>query len=223
MTGSSPPPDACRFPFSHCDSWIPAAWPCPWRILNCSANTHERTRLVRLHSGHGAHGGSQRSTRREVRTLPGHIRRTRVTPLSASDTARGAISTDIPECCARVLVIQAARGCYRASEADPGHGSAHLLVPTCGPRFSRPRLQTHGPVASPQSERRSALRGHAAASTDGHLSHDADRFASTRVRRAAAARDVRSAGTASPVPKYISSGVWPRNAECGSTRLCSST
>jgi len=28
---------------------------------------------------------------------------------------------------------------------------------------------------------------------------------------------------ASPVPKYISSGVYPRNAECGSTRLCSST
>jgi hypothetical protein len=87
-------------------------------------------------------------------------------------------------------------------------------------RFSRHRLQTHGPVGSPWSERRSALHGHAAASTDGHLPHDADRFASTRVRRAAAARDVRSAGTASPVPKYISSGVCPRNAEWGSTRLC---
>ena len=41
--------------------------------------------------------------------------------------------------------------------------------------------------------------------------------------RTAAARAVRSAGTASPVPKYISSGVCPRHAECGSTRLCSST
>jgi hypothetical protein len=50
-----------------------------------------------------------------------------------------------------------------------------------------------------------------------------DRLASMRVRRAAAARDVRSAGTASPVPQYLSSGVWPRNAECGRTRLCSST
>ena len=38
--------------------------------------------------------------------------------------------------------------------------------------------------------------------------------------RAAAARDAKSAGIASPVPKYISSGVCPRNAECGSTRLC---
>jgi hypothetical protein len=92
-----------------------------------------------------------------------------------------------------------------------------------GPRFSRLRLQTHGPVGSSWSEGRSALVGHAAASTDGHLSHDAVRLASTCVRRAAAARDIRSAGTASPVPKYISSGVCPRNAECGSTRLCSST
>jgi hypothetical protein len=64
--------------------------------------------------------------------------------------------------------------------------------------------QTRGPVRSRWSERRSALHGHAAASTDGHVSHDADRFASTRLRRAAAAREVRSAGTASPVPKYIS-------------------
>ena len=32
-----------------------------------------------------------------------------------------------------------------------------------------------------------------------------------------ATRAIKSAGTASPVPKYISSGVCPRNAECGST------
>jgi hypothetical protein len=64
---------------------------------------------------------------------------------------------------------------------------------------------------------------HAAALKDGHVSHDADRLASARARRAAAVRDVRSAGTASPVPKYISSGVCPRNAECGSTVLYSWT
>ena len=40
---------------------------------------------------------------------------------------------------------------------------------------------------------------HAAASTDGQVAHDADRLASPRVRRAAAARAVRSVGTASPV------------------------
>jgi len=44
---------------------------------------------------------------------------------------------------------------------------------------------------------------------EGHISHDADRLASTRVWRAAAARDSRSWGTAVPVPKYILSGVCP--------------
>jgi hypothetical protein len=70
---------------------------------------------------------------------------------------------------------------------------------------------------------RSALGDQAAASIEGHVPQAAERLASTRARRAAAARDIRSAGTASPVPKYISSGVCPRNAEWGSTRLCSST
>src|SRR6266446_3993983 len=37
-----------------------------------------------------------------------------------------AISTDILECRARVLVIQAARGRLRERDADPGHGSARL-------------------------------------------------------------------------------------------------
>ena len=59
----------------------------------------------------------------------------------------------------------------------------------------------------PVSERRSGLHGHAAASTDGHVPQAADRLASTRARRAAAARGIMCAGTASPVPKYISSGV----------------
>jgi hypothetical protein len=43
------------------------------------------------------------------------------------------------------------------------------------------------------------------------------------VRRGAATGAISSAGTALPEPKYISSGVWPRNAECGSTWLCSWT
>ena len=59
-----------------------------------------------------------------------------------------------------------------------------------------------------------------AAASFEQVSHEADRLTSPRSRRAAAARAVRSAGAASPVPQYISSGVWPRNAECGSTRLC---
>ena len=78
-------------------------------------------------------------------------------------------------------------------------------------------LETDRFVASTSND------GQAAASTDGHVAHDAERLASPRARRAAAARDAKSAGIASPVPKYISSGVCPRNAECGSTRFCWST
>jgi hypothetical protein len=69
----------------------------------------------------------------------------------------------------------------------------------------------------------SVVRNHAAASMEGHLPQAADRLASTRARRAAAAHAARSAGTASPRAKYISSGVCPRNAECGRTVLCSWT
>ena len=43
--------------------------------------------------------------------------------------------------------------------------------------------------------------GQAAASTDGHVAHDAERLTSTRAWRAAAARDAKAAGIASPVPK----------------------
>ena len=143
-------------------------------------------------------------------------------PTPWTDVADRAISTDILHFPARVLINSGSKGPRTGSHPDPGHGSAHLLVRravTGSPGFASRRT---GPGA-PWSERRSALHGHAAASTDGHVAHDADRLASTRVRRAAAARDLRSAGTASPVPKYISSGVCPQNAECGSTRLCSST
>ena len=132
-------------------------------------------------------------------------------------------STDILHFPVRLPVTQIVSGCYRAATLIR---DAVLPNYSCddGPRSSQLRFQTHGPVGFVcWSEQQSALHGHAAASTDGHVSHDADRLASMRVRRAAAARNVRSAGTASPVPRYISSGVCPRNAEWGSTRLCSST
>jgi hypothetical protein len=113
------------------------------------------------------------------------------------------------------------QGALSKSDADPGHGSARLLVRPRGPLLQGVASRRTGRRV-PVIGRRSAV-DHAAASIDGHVPQAADRFASTRVRRAAAARAVRSAGTASPVPKYISSGVCPRNAECGSTRLCSWT
>ena len=93
----------------------------------------------------------------------------------------------------------------------------------CAIRFSRAIASRLTAARVPVVGRRSAVGDHAAASIEGHVPQAADRLASTRARRAAAARDVRSAGTASPVPKYISSGVCPRNAERGSTRLCSWT
>jgi hypothetical protein len=108
------------------------------------------------------------------------------------------------------------------SAVNPRHGSVRMIV-RFRPGAPDPRLQTHGPAGEPSSEGRSGGGGHVAASSDGHVSQDADRLVLTRARRAAAARDIASAGTLSPVPKYISSGVCPRNAECGRTRLCSST
>jgi len=101
-------------------------------------------------------------------------------------------------------------GAVARNDSDPDTGlsiysrDVRSPVSHASPPDARSR---EGPV--PWPKQRSALHGHAAASTDGHVSHDANRLASARVRRAAAARDRRSADTVSPVPKYISSGVCP--------------
>jgi hypothetical protein len=134
----------------------------------------------------------------------------------------GAISTEFLHFPARVLVIQAARRGYERAALLPDP----ILPVYSGVRAVRfssavasSRTGPRVPVGGP----RSAVGDQAAAWIAEHVPQAADRLASTRARRAAAARDVRSAGTASPVPKYISSGVCPRNAEWGSTRLCSWT
>jgi len=131
--------------------------------------------------------------------------------------ANRAIFTDIVEFRARVLVVSGRTRVY-GFMALPEHGAAVYSITTRAAclRYS---LQARGPAQ--ESGRR--LGDHAAAMMDGHVPQAADRLASTRARRAAAARAVRSAGTASPRPKYISSGVCPRNAECGTTVLCSWT
>ena len=114
-------------------------------------------------------------------------------------------------------------------QQEPTDEAATLISDIVRPVYSgRPRCPILAAVASRRtrsapSEGGLARSGQAAASLDGHVSQNADRFASRRDRRAAFARDARSAGTASPVPRYISSGVCPRNAECGSTQLCSWT
>jgi hypothetical protein len=51
------------------------------------------------------------------------------------------------------------------------------------------------------------------------FSHDSDRLALRRASSAADLADASSAGTCSPVLKYISSGVCPRKAECGTCVL----
>jgi len=112
-----------------------------------------------------------------------------------------AVLTDILDFAARVLVRQAATSCNaqllrsRAGFCRATRATCDSPVLRAAPpwRFGR-TVGQHSVVIRPRT-------------AEGHISHDADRLVSTRVRRAAAARDCRSAGTASPVPKYISSGV----------------
>ena len=56
-----------------------------------------------------------------------------------------------------------------------------------------------------------------------HVAQRRARFASIRSRRAKERWRARSSGTLAPLPKYISSGVWPWNAECGMVELCCTT
>ena len=123
---------------------------------------------------------------------------------------------------ARVLVIPFGKErSLTNGEPDPRHGCIPLLV---GPRVVR---SLGGALEAYESARAGVATAvgspYAAVLSAGHVSQVTDRLACRRARRAASARAASSAGIASPVPKYISSGVWPRNAECGSTRLCSST
>ena len=110
------------------------------------------------------------------------------------------------------------RASSRHSGGKGQYGRAMLIPDTVLPVYSGDRAIRFSRAVSSRRTgarvpMRSALGDQAAASIEGHVPQAADRLASTRARRAAAARDLRSAGTASPVPKYISSGVWPRNAE----------
>jgi hypothetical protein len=129
------------------------------------------------------------------------------------DAGFGAACNDIQQFRARVLVINAQGSSMKSS----GDGTSFSPpVSTRANRVFRRSQPRDGRLGSQWS----ALGDYAAASVDRHVPHAADRFTSTRRCRATAACSVRSAGTASPVAKYISSGVWPRNAECGSTWLC---
>jgi hypothetical protein len=96
------------------------------------------------------------------------------------------------------------KGVGPRSDFVPEPGSADLLVPRAIPRPPGCRPRMYKPVAVRSDSRSTRPR-----TAEGHISRHADRLASTRARRAAAARYRRFAGTASPLPKYISSGVCP--------------
>jgi len=56
-----------------------------------------------------------------------------------------------------------------------------------------------------------------------HLEQVTARFAANLACLATMRASLSWFGMSFPLPKYISSGVWPLNAECGMTRLCWST
>src|SRR6516165_1508511 len=129
-----------------------------------------------------------------------------------------AVCTDILHSPARVPVVEVARGCYQTANMIPDR-----FWPSTRAHVRSAASFPDGRAADPGGRQTAAVGDQAATSIEGHVTQAADRLASTRARLAVAACDARSAGTASPVPKYISSGVCPRNAECGSTWLYSWT
>ena len=113
----------------------------------------------------------------------------------------------------------------RAEVYEPDPGTRSLRAPTlhmCSPRDFRRRLD-----GELRRDRVSVGTSHASflqfAADSRHTRHDLARFVSIRFARASFLRAARLSGTPDPVPKYISSGVWPRKAECDSLLLCSST
>src|SRR5262249_21311254 len=123
-----------------------------------------------------------------------------------------AVYSDILEFSIRVLVIHRATGFVR-DDSDLAAAPLCPVVRTGSSRSTRgSRVEEEGPQIA-GAVGRSVFGVHAAVSVERQLSHEADRLASRRARRAAAAPDFKSAGTALPVPKYISSGVCPRKAE----------
>ena len=120
---------------------------------------------------------------------------------------RRTISADILHFLARVLVRQAVMS-WNAQRLCSRAGFCRSTRATCDSPFSglRPGCTSPWRFGRTVGQHSMVVRPRTA---EGHISHDADRLASTRVRGAAAARDSKSSGTASPLPKYISSGVCP--------------
>jgi hypothetical protein len=94
----------------------------------------------------------------------------------------------------------------------------------CSEYFEPSNAQLDGilPGVDPHSTRPQAATERSPSDSRPQFSHDSDRLALRRASSAADLADASSAGTRSPVPKYISSGVCPRKAECGTCVLYNS-
>ena len=100
---------------------------------------------------------------------------------------------------ARVLVRQAAMS-WNAQRLCSRAGFYPSTRATCDSPFSGAAPRMNKPVAVDRTVGQHSMVTRPP-TAEGHISHDADRLASTRVRRAAVARDCRSAGAASPSRK----------------------
>jgi hypothetical protein len=105
-----------------------------------------------------------------------------------------ALFTDILDFCGRVLAISVRQGVIeRRRWIGVGEGVGPSQDAAVG--FSRDSVKAEEfAIARPVG-----LPDHAAALIDGHVVQDADRLAATRAQRAAADRDLKYSGTASPV------------------------
>lgn len=116
-----------------------------------------------------------------------------------------------------------ARHVGRPSRGQPSQTARELtgerhMIGTCNVLTCAARLKTIPSARSlPHRPPRAAVQFIPGSQTW----HASDRFTSIRFFRASILAASSSSGTASPVPKYVSFGAWPRNAECGSCELCS--
>lgn len=120
-----------------------------------------------------------------------------------------AVRQDILHFCARVL---ANRDVYGLSCGVPLRDRGSSPFPLAGRHGGASFVGSHDdlePTAIRPSDRPSAGKG-----TSGwHVGHHVLRFTSIRIWRARLRDSSSSGGIRLPVPLYISSGVWPRNAE----------
>ena len=143
----------------------------------------------------------------------------------STEMNRPAVCHDILDFCARVVATLVA---LPLATPHPGGFKRRLWRERLSIRDSSRRF----PVAPPAGERKLATDNltHRArqlqfklATSSSQASQSCFRFASARAWRAFCRAASSSFGMRSPVLKYISSGVCPRNAECGRRELCSCT